>query len=213
MTTVAKAISKDLTFDSLQNTVSEITKRITKKNADAIDSFYYSFIQKHGYVPSVYFHREYLNDWKNNRFSVIIKPRMMGKTAYYTGIDMGREDMCYNGEQTESESTYLRREIEDLRKNHLGAQTERFIEMAREGGRSEHLGNTVRELERKLENSNDAVRRLSETVAYRDNDIAKLSTNQYQWMQRAYQAERLYENLVARNKAAKKKAPAKKTSK
>lgn len=147
--------------------------------------------------------RNMLKTYYDEHLKYVIQPPI------WIGMDFGREDNMCSSNGVDYEKEELRETVQHLKQNHLGATTERFIEMAREGGRAEHLGNIVRTLESKLANSNDAVRRLSEEVAYRDNEIEKFKNNRDGWMQRAYQVERLYENLKRKNAAAKK--PAKKT--
>ncbi len=226
-TTVAKATENKVTFDSIK----KISERLAKKQASFIDKFYADFIDKHGYAPMVYFHKEYMNDWENNKFKVIMTPRAYGKTYLtnlqldqlrhqlhpptWVGIDLGKEDdMCTEG-TGDYEKDRLRETVRQYEENHLGATTERFIEMAREGGRSEHLGNKVREQEQKIYDLSQALMRANEQVSYSDNETQKANKRAEAWQERAIRAENLYYSLREKNRKAKAtaKKPAKKTSK
>lgn len=204
-TTLAKETGSTVTFDSIR----KISEQIAKKQANIIDDFYIYFKKKYGFYPSVYFHKEYMNDWENNTFKVKITPKPV-----WTGVDFGREDkMCYE-DRAESEEQYLRKQVEDFKNNHLGATTERFIELARENGRSEHLGNKVREQEQKIYELTQALMRANEQVAYSDNETQKANTRARTWENNYYSIERKYNNLLAKNRKAKApKKPVAKTTK
>lgn len=129
------------------------------------------------------------------------------------GIDLGKEDdMCSNN-GVDYEKEEMREQLGRLKENHLGATTERFIDLAQNAGRSEHLGNKVRELEEKLYESNRALMRANEEVVYAKDQLATTEKDRQGWREAAIDYRRKYDNLVAKNRASKKKAPVKKTSK
>ena len=127
-------------------------------------------------------------------------------------IITGEEDMCYEGQAPVSpREKRLEEAVQHYEKNHLGAQTERFIEMARELGRNDHLRVVVKEMAEYLNETKYELKRAVEQVAYSDNETDKANKRAEGWQNRAYTAERLHANLVVKNRKA--KAAAKKAGK
>lgn len=139
--------------------------------------------------------------------------RLESKMPYVIGVDFGfneeRKDMCYEGAapQTATENRLVR-EVEEMRRNHLGAPTERFIEMARELGRNDHLRELTAELSYQLGDARYEAKRMAEQAAYSDNETDKANRRSEGWQQRALRAERLHEQY----KEKQRKANAKKTT-
>jgi hypothetical protein len=127
-------------------------------------------------------------------------------------IVTGEEDMCYEGQAPASpREQRLEEAVKHYEQNHLGAQTERFIEMARELGRNDHLRSELEHTYSKLNESNHALMRATEQVAYSDNETQKANVRARNIESNYYALARRHENLLAKNRKAKK--PVKKTSK
>ena len=126
-------------------------------------------------------------------------------------IITGEEDMCYEGQAPASpREQRLEEAVQHYEQNHLGAQTERFIQMARELGRNDHLRSELEHTYSKLNESNHALMRATEQVAYSDNETQKANQRAANWERNFYNVDRKYENY--KRKHAPKKTT-KKTSK
>lgn len=124
--------------------------------------------------------------------------------------------MCTEGAAPVSyREQQLEKRVENYQRNHLGAETERFIEMARELGRKEHLETLVGELSNQLGESRYEAKRMAEQAAYSDNETDKANKRAQGWQERALTAERRHYNLIEKNRKAKKatKKPVAKTAK
>lgn len=127
-------------------------------------------------------------------------------------IITGEKDMCYDGQAPETPyERDLRAEVKELQRNHLGAATERFIQMAKENGKNEHLSSYTHQLEQELYQTRQELERAVEQVAYSDNETQKANKRAQNWETNYYSLARKHENLLAKNRKA--KAPVKKTSK
>ena len=119
--------------------------------------------------------------------------------------------MCYPQEGAMPDTAYLQEQVKEMKRNHLGAPTERFIEMARELGRNDHLRELTGELHAQLHDARYEARRMAEQAAYSDNETQKASNRAQAWQERAVKAENLYYGLREKNRKA--KATTKKTTK
>lgn len=194
---------------------------------------------------TVYIHSDTLKALSKKAKTEVMWPRAYGKThAFKTffGMDIatndsisvnqfvfkdskgniqiitGEEDMCYDRcapEGAAPDTDYLREQVREMQRNHLGASTERFIEMARELGRNDHLRELTGELHSQLHDARYEAKRMAEQAAYSDNETQKANKRVEAWTQRAVKAENLYYGLREKNRKAKAatKKPAKKTSK
>ena len=128
-------------------------------------------------------------------------------------IITGEKDMCYEcpTEGAAPRDAHLVRQIEEMQRNHLGATTERFVEMARELGRNDHLRDLTGELSAQLQDARYEAKRMAEQAAYSDNETNKANTRAQNWERNFYGIARKHENLVAKNRKAKK--PVKKAAK
>lgn len=128
------------------------------------------------------------------------------------GIDLGRDDMYREGEAPVSyREQQLEKKLTYLQENHLGAQTERFIAMARELGQNDHLRKVVDEMGYQLAQTTDKLARATEQVAYSDNETQKANKRANNWENNYYDVERRYEAYKKKN--APKKPAVKKASK
>lgn len=125
-------------------------------------------------------------------------------------LDWEKKDMCYEcqTEGSEAKTPMEKRLVEELnriRDNHLGAPTERFIELARESGKNEHLQNYTRQLEQELHQTRQELARAVEQARYSDNETQKANNRARSWENSYYTIERRYENYKAKH-APKKNA-------
>jgi len=189
LTTAASGIETNLTAKKIREAIERI-----KKSNDIV-------IQK----PRAYGHtalmkqvEKYYNmmhDWQMYNF----KPQLIVDEKYFNGnwsigIDLGREDkMCTEGSY-DYEKENLRDKVKMYEQNHLGATTERFIEMARELGRSEHLRQELHEAKHLIADLDVSARRANEQAGYSDAQTDKANKRAQSWESAYYTLERRHEN-------------------
>lgn len=190
-----------------------------KKYDTSKEPIQYSIQWPRSYGKSIYWEmvKKYYLDWEKRRHEYSLTPMLKIDPEQYKGnwsigIDMGEKDMCGEGTAPVSyREKQLEERVQHYERNHLGAETERFIEMARELGQNDHVRHELSTTKDKLHDSNVALMRANENVAAYAGEAELQGKRARQANNDLYDVSRRYEDYKKKHrKPVAKKAVAKK---